>query len=208
MRKSVILSIGLSLAIVACEDTSGPTGDQLTRVEALALAAEVLASSEGAASTSASAEAGAAVSPGMAGGPPVNFSQEHESTHPCPAGGQLAIAFELNGTFDEDTNSLQANLQGTHTHSGCGFPHQGVTITVDGAPSIGFSASVGAVNGLPSQPFTFTLSGGFDWSASDGRSNTCQLSLEAVTDFTAQQRTVVGSVCGHTVDDTFNWSTE
>lgn len=208
MRKSVILSMGLCFVAAACDDAAGPSANQLTRAEALALTAEVLASSEGAATASASAQAGATVSPDMAGGPPVNFSQTHESTHPCPSGGQLVVAFELNGTYDEDTNSLQANLDGTHTHSACAFPHQGVTITVDGDPSIGFTASMAAMNALPTQPFTFTLDGGFDWSTSDGRANTCELSLIAATDFNARERTIVGSVCGHTINNTFTWDAQ
>ncbi|MGH7466300.1 MAG: hypothetical protein ACREK1_14045, partial [Longimicrobiales bacterium] len=60
--------------------------------------------------------------------------------------------------------------------------------------------------GVPSQPFTFTLDGALRWETSDGRSGLCQLELDAVTDFAAQERTVQGAVCGHTITETTTWS--
>ena len=205
MRKSVLAIMSLGIVLGACDDAAGPEGDQLSRTEALQLAVQVLGTSEGAA-TGSMTMTGGAMTAGEAAGPPVDFTQTHASTHPCPAGGELAVEFVLNGSYDEDTNSLQADLDGTHVHSDCAFPHQGLTLTVDGNPSIGFSMSIGAVDGAPSQPFTFSLDGGLRWEASDGRSGTCALALEAVTDFAAQQRTIQGTVCGHTIDDSLTWS--
>lgn len=205
MRKSILAIMSLGLVLGACDDTAGPEGDQLSRAEALQLAALVLASSEGAATGSMTMTGGAA-SANEAGGPPVDFTQSHESTHPCPSGGELAIQFVLSGTIDEDTQSLEADLDGSHVHSDCAFPHNGLTMTVDGDPSIGFSMSIGAVNGEPSQPFTFSLDGGFRWEASDGRTGGCSLSLDAVTDFAEQERTVQGNVCGHSINDSLSWS--
>lgn len=205
MKKSILGILAMTFVLGACdEDAAGPEGDQLSRAEALQLAAQVLATSEGAATGSVTM-AGAATAPENAG-PPVNFEQTHESTHPCPAGGEIAVQFVLSGTVDEDTNSLQANLDGSHVHNDCAFPQNGLTMTVSGNPSIGFSASIGAVNGEPSQPFTFSLDGGFQWEASDGRSGGCAIDLDAVTDFTAQERTVQGTVCGHTINDSLSWS--
>lgn len=204
MRKSVLAIMGLGFVLGACDDTAGPEGDQLSRAEALQLAVQVLATSEGAATGSLTMTGGATAA-GAAGGPPVDFTQTHESTHPCTSGGELAIQFVLTGTYDEDTNALQADLDGSHVHSDCAVPYQGLTLTVNGNPSIGFSMSVGAVDGEPTQPFTFSLDGGLRWDASDGRSGTCALALDAVTDFIAQERTLQGTVCGHTIDDTFSW---
>lgn len=204
MKASIVVLLGAGLVLGACSDTSGPTGDRLTQAEALQLAAQVMASSEGAAS--GSLEVSAAPSGTAEAGPPVNFTQEHESTHPCQSGGELAVQFVLNGTYDEETSSLQADLTGSHVHNDCSFPQNGLTLTLNGQPSIGFAVSIGAANGMPSQPFTFSLDGAFAWEMSDGRSGTCSLDLSAVTDFAAQQRTVQGSVCGHTINDTFSWS--
>ncbi|HEX2166429.1 MAG TPA: hypothetical protein VHG09_04250 [Longimicrobiales bacterium] len=204
MKKSICAIVGLTFVLGACEDAAGPEGDQLSRAEALQLAAQVMASSEGAATGSVTMSGSSSAPEGA--GPPVNFTQTHESTHPCPAGGELTVQFVLSGTVDEDTNSLQADLDGSHVHSNCAFPQNGLTVSVDGAPAIEFSASIGAVEGVPSQPFTFTLDGALRWEASDGRSGVCPLELDAVTDFSEQRRTVQGSVCGHTVNDELTWS--
>lgn len=204
MKKAILGILSLTFVLGACEDAAGPEGDQLSRAEALQLAAQVLASSEGAASGSVTMT-GATAAPPTAG-PPVEFTQTHESTHPCPSGGELAVEFVLSGTVDEDTNSLQATLDGSHVHSSCAFPQNGLTVTVDGEPAIEFTASIGAVEGVPSQPFTFTLDGALRWESSDGRSGLCPLELDAVTDFAEQQRTVQGTVCGHTINDQLSWS--
>lgn len=203
MRTPIAASIFLALTVSACQDTAGPEGDRLNRAEALQLAAQVLASSEGAAATSMSTS-GADVPDGA--GAPTAFTLEHESTHPCPSGGQVALDFVLSGTFDEETNALQADMTGSQVHSGCAFPHSGATLTVNGEPSIAFTASVGAVDGVPSQPFTFSLDGALRWASSDGRNGLCELSLAAITDFAAQQRTVQGAICGHTIDQTLSWN--
>jgi len=205
MRKSMVLGVALALGVTACGDSTGPTGDRLSRAEALHLTTMVMASSEGV-GISTSLESSASVSKTAAAGPPTSFSHTHESTHPCPSGGQLAVTLAISGTFDDDTHSLQAELDGSHTHSSCAFPHNDLTLTVTGAPSIGFSASIGAVNGEPSQPFTFSLDGAFRWEASDGRSGTCPLELDAVTDFIAGERTVQGVVCGHALDERTTWT--
>ena len=205
MRKSMVQGMALIFVVTACADSTGPTGDRLSRVEALQLAAMVMASSEGVA-ISTSAESSAAAPETGAAGPPTSFTHTHESTHPCPSGGQVAVTLAISGTFDEDTNSLQADLDGSHTHSSCAFPHNDLTLTVTGTPSIGFSASIGAVNGEPSQPFTFSLDGAFRWEASDGRSGTCPLAIEAITDFIAGERTVQGAVCGHTLNERTTWT--
>ena len=203
MRTPIAAFLVLALTVSACSDSTGPEGDRLDRAEALQLAAQVLASSEGAAAASMSTSV-ADVPEGAAA--PTEFTIEHESTHPCPSAGQVAVDFVLNGSFDEETKALQAELAGSQVHTGCAFPHDGATLTVSGEPSVAFAASVGAVDGVPSQPFTFSLDGVLRWGSSDGRSGLCELSLAAVTDFAAQQRTVQGAICGHTIDQTLSWN--
>ena len=203
MRKALVLSLGVGLIAAGCSDTAGPEGDRLSRAEALHLATLVMLTSEGAATASMTPPAASKTA--MAGGPPVDFTHTIESTHPCPSGGSLEVDATISGTWDEDTNSLQADLAGRHTHDSCAVPHNNLTITVDGAPWIDFGISIGGVEGQPSQPFTFSLDGGFSWGASDGRSGVCELTLDAVTDFVEQERTILGSICGHTFSQTTTW---
>ena len=41
---------------------------------------------------------------------------------------------------------------------------------------------------------------------SDGRSGECLVSIDAVTDFNARQRTLSAQVCGHTINETTTWN--
>lgn len=203
MRKALVLVLGIGFAAAGCSEPTGFEGDRLSRTEALHLATLVMATSEGAAMASVTPPAGAKT--GIAAGVPVDFTHTVTSTHPCPSGGTLLVEAAIAGTYDEDTNSLQADVTGRHTHDSCAVPHNNLTITVDGAPSIEFGISVGAVEGQPSQPFTFSLDGGFSWGASDGRSGVCALTFDAVTDFAEQERTIDGSICGHSFSQTTTW---
>jgi hypothetical protein len=81
-----------------------------------------------------------------------------------------------------------------------------VTLTITGDPDLDFGAHVGVSNHQRSQPFTATIDGAFSWTASDGRSGSCTVEYEEITDFAARKRTVTGNVCGHTVNETLTWS--
>lgn len=208
MKRSILFGVGLGLVLSACSDTTGPQGGRLTRDESLVFMANILATSEGAMIGSLSDVSGS-TSAKVAGSVPVEFTHSHEATYQCPSGGTLDIAFELEGMVDEEAGSLEADLTGSHTHNACAFPHNDVIFTVTGDPNLVFTASIGAENGAPSQPFTFTLDGGITWTASDGREpGSCSIAIDAVTDFAAKQRTVVASICGHTFNDTFSWETQ
>jgi hypothetical protein len=202
MRKSVVLAAGVALIAGACQDAAGPDDSAMSRAEAMHVAAVVAASSEGAAGTAMTSEGTTA----DMYSPPVSFTHTHQSTHPCPSGGAVALDFTVDGMFDGDTHTLQADLAGTQTHAACGVVRNGVTITIDGNPGIGFTASIGAANGQPTQPFTHGIDGSFSWSTSDGRSGTCDIDVSAVTDLLARERTVQGSVCGHTFNQTTTWN--
>lgn len=202
MRRYWIACLPL-VALSACKDSAGP-GDNLTRAEALAVAAQVIASGEGV----ASAIEGSVASPDQAAaeGVPTIFTHSHQSTHPCPSGGQVSFDLLVNGSFDAAAHAFEVDVEGSQTHAGCAFPHDDLVLTLDGNPEIGFSAHAAATNGQPSAPYTANLSGGFRWSASDGRSGVCSVTVAAVTDFAAKRRTVEGNVCGHTVTEVTTWS--
>ena len=97
-------------------------------------------------------------------------------------------------------------LAGTQAHAACAFPHGDLVLTVTGAPPLAFSASGAVENHEPSEPFVFEVLGSLSWSASDGRTGTCEVDIQAVTDFAARQRTVSARVCEHTVEETLAWS--
>ncbi|HEX6067139.1 MAG TPA: hypothetical protein VFZ04_23045 [Longimicrobiales bacterium] len=202
LRSASLLLLPVMLA--ACsDDGSGPnnTGDPLTRAEALMIAAAVSGSIQttSAAPTVTSAQDGAAAVP-------ITFTQEHESTHPCPSGGSLTLSWTVSGTADAEAGVFELDLDGTHKPSACAYPHQGLTFSITGDPDLDFSAHMAFASHQPSEPFTANIAGAFNWTASDGRSGHCSVQYAEVTDFVAGQRTVDGNVCGHTVKETFTWS--
>jgi hypothetical protein len=202
MRRYWIACLPL-LALTACKDTSGP-GDTLSREEALAVAAQVLASGEGV-TTSLNASASTA-DQSSAAGVPTTFTHTHESSHPCPSGGRVNFDLQVQGSFDTEARAFEVDVEGSQTHDDCAFPHKGLVVTLDGNPDIDFSAHAAADNGQPSEPFTANVDGAFRWSTSDGRSGVCAVTVESVTDFAAKRKTVEGDICGHTVTEVTTWS--
>jgi hypothetical protein len=202
MRRYRIAFLPL-LALAACQDTSGP-GDSLTREEALVVTAHVVASGEAAALRNVDGSASSDIAAYAA--VPTTFTHTLQSTHPCPAGGQLQLDLEIHGSFDEAAKNLELDLEGSQTHASCAFPHNGLVITVDGNPEIHFTARVAATNGQPSEPYTATVNGAFRWSTTDNRDGVCTVTVNAVTDFAAKRRTVDGNICGHTITATTTWS--
>jgi hypothetical protein len=187
--------------LAACDDSAGPSsGDRLTRAEALLIAGEVTGSVN-----STSAMPAGNTQDGVAA-VPITFSQTHESTLPCPRGGTIALAWRVDGSVDAEAGSFELDIDGTHKPSACAYMHEGVTLTITGNPDLDFGAHVGVSNHQPSQPFTANIDGAFSWTASDGRSGSCMIEYEEVTDFAARKRTVEGNVCGHSVKETLTWN--
>jgi hypothetical protein len=201
LRSASLLLFPVVLA--ACSDDGlGPnSGDQMTRDEALMIAAAVSGSVE----TTSTAPTVTA-SPSRVAGIPFTFSQDVETSHPCPQGGNVALQWTVSGSADPDAGSFVLDLDGTHKPSGCAYPHNGLTFTLTGDPALSFSAHIAIANHQPSAPFTASISGAFNWTASDGRSGRCVVQYSESTDFIARQRTVDGEVCGHTVKETLSWS--
>lgn len=202
LRTASLLLIPVFLA--ACEDDgSGPnSGDQLTRAEAILLAGELSGAVETTAGTPevTIGQDGAAAAAG-----PITFTRDQESTHPCPGGGTVSLQWRITGTADFETGSFTLDVDGTNRPAGCQYLHDGTTLTISGDPDLDFSAHAATVNYEPTEPFTAGIEGAFSWSASDGRSGQCLVDYQAVTDFAAKQRTVEGSVCGHSIAQTLSW---
>jgi hypothetical protein len=199
----LITLLGTSALLVACSDEgTGPSGT-LTRGEALVIAQAV--ANRGAQAVNTTSSGNLADHPPTALSPTL-FTQEHDSTHPCPAGGAVQLHWTVDGQVDEELGELVIDLEGRQTHHACAYPHEGVTITVDGDPDLEFDAHFAAKNQLPSEPFTTNVSGAIRWATSDGRTGTCEVTVSTLTDFAAKRHTLHAAVCGHTVDETTTWS--
>lgn len=202
MNRKLIFGLAAMLALAACEDDgTGVEGDAMSELEATALASEIAVSSQ-LATTEGVTEA---TQTGGEGAGTITLNQT--TTHPCPAGGQIAVALEATVDYDQGAQSFNLDAGGTLTHADCGVTRDGVTFTVDGDPALSFQAHAAADGGEAVGAWTSGAAGAFLWSASDGRTGRCVIDLETITDFTETTRTVQGEVCGHTIDQTIDWTT-
>lgn len=202
MKRSVTVLLGALLVLGACdEDAAGPTGDQMSRDEALFITTQVLASGE---TTTEAPEANTGdFTVGMV---PRTLTQTLQVTHPCPVSGQVQLSWSANLAWDDETGDMTLDVEGMQNHAACAFNREGLTFTIHGNPNIELDAHIEIDNHMPVGEHTLNIQGGFRWTSSDGREGTCPISVEAITNFTAQTRTIEGNVCGHTVSETLAWS--
>jgi hypothetical protein len=201
MTRSTLAILSAVFVFAACsDDAAGPTGDQLTRAEAQLIAGNVTANTEQATASPQMSTLGDA-----SAADPINFTNDLEFTVPCPVSGQLQQRWTARVTFDQAAGSFEMEVNGMQKHLACAFRHEGLTLTVDGDPDIDIEAHVATQNHQPTQ-HTLRIEGAFKWSASDGRSGTCPITLDAVTDFGARKRTMEADVCGHSIKETTTWT--
>jgi len=188
----------VSLA-VACSDSTGTSGDRLTQAEAAFLATSLGAQSSAAAATRASSTSLASGASASAAVPsPFEFSLE--TTVPCPLGGNSKVSAAMRGSIDAAGRTLTADLSGSLEPASCVLrSKEGVSFTITGAPGLESDAHVAFTDGQPTGEHTASLEGGFSWSASDGRSGTCDVDYRATANYTSNQATVNGDFCGSTV---------
>ena len=200
-RTMAIFSAALVLAACSDDGSMEPTGDRLTRAEASVIANNVTANSDQTAAMPQATTVDASVVSSI----PLNFTRELELNIVCPAGGNLQQKWTVTASIDAEAGDFSLDVVGFQKHLACAYVHEGLTITVDGDPDIDMEAHVATEDHHPTE-HTLEINGAFKWTASDGRSGTCPISLDAVTDFGARRRTVEGTVCGHTISETTTWS--
>lgn len=192
----------MALAVAACEKSpTESSGDRLTQQEAAAIMATVQASGDGAFGRLGMQSGQMAVN-----SPPTVVNVEHESDHPCPQGGRVAIQLDATFEFDEAAQSASIDAEGSLTHNDCAVRDNGITFSVDGDPNIAYELHARVVQGVPSGNFSSSANGAFDWTSSDGRSGRCVIDFTDVTDFQEKKRTVEGEVCGHSVRQVTSWT--
>lgn len=201
MKRNFVLGLVAVFAVAACDDEgTGVEGDAMTTAEATAVA-EIVASSGGAATTEGLTEV---TQSGGEGSGTITLDQT--TTHPCPVSGEVEVSLDITVDYDTDAESFELDATGELTHFACAFNRNNVTFTVDGDPSLSMQAFAAADGGVPVGDWTSSADGAFLWTASDGRSGRCVIDVMTVTDFAEQRRTVSGEACGHTIEQTLQWT--
>ncbi len=191
MRIGVFGALVAALLVTACSESTAPSGGGLTRNEALAFAT-------GLAEVDEETYPGTEQEMMALDGEARSISIERERQRPCQVSGFVARALTAEIGIDRGSRTLDYHAAGSVTHQACTFVAGGVTLTVDGEPNIAFDGRLTAENGNVG-PYSVTYDGRFGWAASDGRDGHCVVDLDAVTNFVDRQRTVTGTVCGHSV---------
>src|SRR5262245_16637349 len=203
LMKRTFAAFAAVLILTSCSDKNDPmasSGDKLTRSEALAIANSVDASTSGTASTT---PAGLRTAD-FANSTPTDVTVHTETSFPCPASGRINVKLDLSLAASFEERTFRLDTEGKLDHDHCGFPHDGITLTVDGDPDLSFEAHAGVTNGA-ALDLSSSAKGAVNWTASDGRSGHCGLDITTTTDFAAKKRTTAGQVCGVTINETVSW---
>lgn len=199
MQRTWILGLAAVAVLAACsDDPTGTDGDTMSRAEAVAIAGNMVAIGEEAATDGITE-----VTETGDGSGTIHFEQT--STHPCPLGGTVGVALDIDVDYDEAAQAFELNASGTLTHNNCAVAGDDATITFNGDPGLQLGVFAIADGGVAIEPWTNSIDGAFTWSSDDGREGRCVVDLFASTDFVEQQRTIAGEVCGHTIQQTVTW---
>jgi hypothetical protein len=164
----------LTLLVGACSDSGGVSGDPLDQEEAAAIFAEVFG-----------------VAFGAIGAPPAVMMAPAEAIEPVTGECELGGSVTISGDVTEGTSSVSFDL--TEAINGCVVESGGVEFTVNGDPNIKISGNL-TVSGQ-SISGTFDMTGGFKYTADDGRSGGC--GVDVSVNFSTLQAS--GSVCGQSI---------
>lgn len=192
-----------TLALTACESSTEPDGDQMTQNEANALV-------QGLYGGSLLSYGGLLLQadPAMLTVVPPGAPLPLEAATPCTGGGEAGFSGSATISMDEARGSLELELSGTLTPSGCTFTGDGATFVLDSNPGL---AQTGTVF-ISLEAFSFSInimsSGSFSWT-SGTRSGSCDLDntitaeismVDAALSGAIPMATITGSVCGLSVN--------
>lgn len=199
----VLLLVPTTLALTACESSTEPDGDQMTQNEANALV-------QGLYGGSLLSYGGLLLQadPAMLTVVPPGAPLPLEGAAPCTGGGEAGFSGSATISIDEAQGSLELELAGTLTPSGCTFTGDGATFVLDSDPGL---AQTGTVF-ISLEAFSFSINimstGSFSWT-SGTRSGSCDLDntitseismVDAALSGAIPTATITGSVCGLSVN--------
>ncbi len=194
---------GAALVAAACSDLSGPN-HQLTDDEAAFLAEEFAGVALDGVSSSMAGSPGFAGAPSASDAPaagPITWERSFTETRPCPAGGTVTTSGTSKGTIDSETHSGTVEVNHTLAMDDCARTRGDVTITVNTDPAITMTGTVTIEAGHRAEG-SFTKTGTFLWTTSDGRSGSCEVNL-TITWGADGSHTVTGTMCGREISREF-----
>jgi len=136
---------------------------------------------------------------------PIEIDESFSDSQACSGGGSSSATVSLVGSFDDQTFDGSLNLTGTQTFSACAFTTPGATVTVNGDPNLTMAGTFVVSNSGQSLIFTLDFTGGFTYTTSNDRAESCDVSVHVsasadpstgdITD------TITGTFCGRNVSE-------
>lgn len=127
-------------------------------------------------------------------------TQTFTTTSSCPLGGAVSQTITV-------TDNLNDNGTGTITYSAvqtpndCSVETSSGTYEVNGAPNLTWGGSIQFTDGEPSDDFTWTLTGGYDFTGT--KNGVCQVDLTYEFNIQTGSGTMTGTMCGNQFNQTF-----
>lgn len=194
------LAAGMLLMVAA--GCGGPTdsGGTITAEEAsdLALAVAAQAGDVLAARTEDSGPAGDPEAAGSTLGGSILFSRARA----CDLGGKATMAGRLKRRFEPEGQELTVEFSMTVVHDACIVRSGERNVSLSGAPGLDVRAAYRQVEGRFDGLQRASVDGEVDWSAGEGVTGTCVISLETVLNPGDGTLAVRGEACGTSVERT------
>ncbi len=198
LLKSIPL-VTLTALAPACSDTpTDPEGQgELTRAEALALAAQL-----GMESLAFGRDQGAASAPSATSGPLASqtVSVTYDLTRPCILGGSVHSSGQIGVETDAATELAVVDITATDVHQACVFLAGSTRVAVTGDPDVTTTIHAAALANQPLGTQSVSVQGGLAFTTDDGRSGRCDVDVLVAVDADQATETTRGTVCGFSFD--------
>lgn len=201
---SRMMRLGLAMAgaglLAACGDdpVAPPGGDELSAAEAAAISAFLVGESFEGWEFGQVGGPSASIAPSRSAGAPITIDFSTQVSAACPEGGSIALAVDVQGTVDDETQSGTLSLFVSESLDACAFSAEGTVFTLDTSPDLELDGDFAWQAGEPVGEQSFTFAGGLLWEAADGRAGSCAVDLE-VTLFEDGSTLQSGTICGSTL---------
>jgi len=135
---------------------------------------------------------------------PVVWTRMFERSRPCHDGGTLTIAGSGTGTWDAGAATFDVESSGTSTRVGCVYTDAAAAeVTLDGAGT--WTHERHYANFAPAGTWITAYEGSFAWTKNPGGSGNCTYDLVRTIDTAAKTRSLTGTSCDITIDNTRTW---